>query len=168
MRSIIAHIVSFIVYILVQVLILKNLVLLDVSFCFLYVAFIVLLPVEVSPVMLMLTAFGMGFIIDVFYSSMGLHAFALVFMAFVRNYWLKAVTPQGGYDVGVAPVMAVFGATWFLIYAVPLIFIHHIILFFLEASGFENAGYTLLKVFGSLLFTSLVVLLLQMMASKRR
>jgi rod shape-determining protein MreD len=90
MRSSALNIIFFFVYVLVQVLILKNLVLFDVAFCFLYVAFILLLPVEMSPVALMFTAFGMGFLVDIFYSSMGLHAFALVITAYARNYWLMA------------------------------------------------------------------------------
>jgi hypothetical protein len=168
MRSSALNIIFFFVYVLVQVLILKNLVLFDVAFCFLYVAFILLLPVEMSPVALMFTAFGMGFLVDIFYSSMGLHAFALVITAYARNYWLGVITPQGGYDASVTPALAAYGAGWFLVYSIPLIFIHHATLFFLEAGGFDTTGFTIIKIFGSLLFTTLVVTLLQLMVPKRR
>lgn len=168
MRSTAINIVFFFVYVMAQVMILKNIVLFDVSFCFLYVAFILMLPVEMSAVALMLTAFGMGFLVDIFYSSMGLHAFALVITAFVRNYWLGAITPQGGYDVGTTPALAAYGPTWFLVYSIPLIFIHHATLFFLEAGGFDTPGFTIIKIFGSLLFTTLVVTLFQLMVPKRR
>ena len=40
--------VYFFIYLFVQVLILKKLVLFNTSFCFLYVAFILLLPIEIN------------------------------------------------------------------------------------------------------------------------
>jgi hypothetical protein len=168
MRAGIIHLILFFVYVLVQVLLLKNLVLFNVAFCFAYVAFILLLPVEISTVMIMLIGFSIGFTIDVFYSSMGLHAFTSVLTAYLRNYWLKVITPQGGYDVGVSPTLSTYGVSWFLVYFVPLVFIHLTMLFFLEASGFSMAGYTLLKIFASLLFTTLVVFLFQFMVPNRR
>lgn len=168
MRVGLIHLILFFVYVLAQVLLLKNIVLFNVAFCFVYVAFILLLPVEVSAVVLMLIGFVMGFTIDIFYSSMGLHAFASVITAYVRTFWLKAITPQGGYDVGATPNLSANGISWFLVYFVPLVFLHFSVLFFIEASGFSMTGYTLLKIFASLLFTTLVVFLLQSMIPKRR
>ena len=58
-RSGILQFVSFFIYVLVQALLLKNLVLFNTGFCFLYVAFILLLPIETSALVLM----SLGFII---------------------------------------------------------------------------------------------------------
>ena len=168
MRIGIIHLILFFVYVLVQVLLLKNLVLFNVAFCFVYVAFILLLPVEISAVMIMLIGFTIGFTIDIFYSSMGLHAFASVLTAYLRNYWLRVITPQGGYDVGASPNLATYGIGWFLVYFMPLVFIHLTILFFLEASGFSMAGYTLLKIISSLLFTITAMVLFQYLFFKPR
>jgi hypothetical protein len=168
MRTGLLYFILFFVYVLVQVLLLKNIVLFNVAFCFLYVAFIILLPVEISAVMMMLIGFAIGFTIDIFYSSMGLHAFASVITAFLRNYWLKLITPQGGYDVGAVPTLSQYGASWFLVYFIPLVFIHLTVLFFVEASGFSMAGYTLLKIISSVMFTALIIFLLQSMIPKKR
>ncbi len=167
-RSGITYFILFFVYVLAQVLILKNLVLFNSAFCFIYVAFILLLPVETSIVMLLLIGFALGFTIDIFYSSMGIHAFATVLTAYVRNYWLKAITPQGGYEVGMAPSLAANSFSWFLIYILPLLFVHLAVLFFVEASGFHLFGYTLLKILGSLIFTGIVLFLLQSLVPQRR
>lgn len=167
-RSGLVHIVLFFVYVLAQVIILKNLVLFDSAFCFLYVAFILLLPFELSATLTILVGFIVGFTIDIFYSSMGLHAFATVLMSYLRNYWLSVITPQSGYDVGNSPTIATNGVQWFLVYAIPLVFIHHFILFFLEASGFDMFWFTMLKIIGSLLFTMTVIILLQFLVPQRR
>jgi hypothetical protein len=167
-RSGIVHIVLFVVYVLVQAMLLKNLVLFDSAFCFLYVAFILLLPFELSTTLTILIGFLVGFSIDIFYSSMGLHAFATVLMSYLRNYWLSVITPQGGYDTGNAPTVATNGVQWFLVYAIPLVFIHHFVLFFLEASGFDMFWFTMLKIMGSVLFTMTVIIFLQFLVPQRR
>src|SRR6187431_954787 len=92
------QIIAFFVYLLYQVLILQNVVLFHTAFCFLYVLYLLSLPVETNPLILMLIGFLMGFMVDLFYESLGLHAFACVFIMYVRNYWLNSMTPQGGYD----------------------------------------------------------------------
>jgi hypothetical protein len=167
-RTGIIHIILFFVYVLVQVMVLKNLVLFDSAFCFLYVAFILLLPFELSATLTVLIGFLVGFTIDIFYDSMGLHAFATVLLGYARNYWLAVITPQGGYDSGNSPTITTNGIQWFLVYSIPLVFIHHFILFFLEASGFDLFWFTMLKIMGSLFFTMIVIIFLQLLVPQRR
>lgn len=155
------QIISFFIYLLYQVLILKNIVLFDTAFCFLYVAYLFFLPVESNPLALMLMGFTIGFSIDIFYDSLGLHAFACVFVMYLRNYYLSAITPQGGYDSSATPSIAANGMQWFLIYTGPLVFLHHAVLFFVEAGGFEMFWFTLWKIFTSTIFTTLVTVIVQ-------
>ena len=167
-RGAILTFISFFVYVLVQVLLFKNLVLFNTAFCFLYVIFILLLPVETNSLLLLLIGFIAGFTIDVFYDSLGLHALALVLVSYVRNYWLTTITPQGGYDSGASPTLASNGLQWFLVYTIPLLFIHHAVVFFVEASDFSLFWYTMLKVVTSLIFTITVMLILQYLSLDRR
>jgi hypothetical protein len=103
----------------------------------------------------------LGLLTDIFYDHAGMHAAATVAIAYLRNYWLAALNPQGGYDAGTQPTLANYGMIWFLSYALPLLFIHHVILFFIEAGGFGYVGLTMGKVFASLLFTGAVLILHQ-------
>lgn len=167
-RDILSAVVSFFVYLLYQVMILQNVVLFHTAFCFLYVLYLLLLPVETNPLALMGIGFVMGLTVDMFYDSIGLHAFACVLLMYVRNYWLNSVTPQGGYDSNATPSMALAGVQWFLIYSVPLIFLHHAVLFFIEVGGFSMFWFTLWKVITSTLFTTLVILIAQFLFPSRR
>jgi hypothetical protein len=167
-RSIIANVFSFIFYLLVQVLILKNLALFNVAFCFLYVLFLLALPVATNSLLLMAIAFLMGIGIDTFYDSLGLHAFAMVLIAYLRNYWLAIITPQTGYDTETSPLLETNGVQWFLVYATPLIFLHHFALFFLEAASFNLFWNTLLKVLSSTLFTLIAILIVQLITGSRK
>jgi hypothetical protein len=168
MRIGILQVLLFFVYLMAQVLLFKRLVLFNTSFCFLYVGFILLLPNETNNLVLMLVAFLLGFCVDIFYDSLGLHAFALVMVAYCRNYWLNAITPQGGYDSNMSPSLALNGLQWFLVYSLPLIFVHHAVLFFVEAGGFGLFWFTMLKIIASLLFTTSILVMLQYLSSPRR
>lgn len=153
--------IAFFIYLLYQVLILKNIVLFNTAFCFLYVAYLFFLPVESNPLFLMLVGFLMGFAVDIFYDSLGLHAFSCVLVMYIRNYWLTLITPQGGYDTNATPSIAINGIQWFLVYTFPLVFTHHAVLFFLEAGGFGMFWFTLWKAVTSSIFTTIVIIVVQ-------
>ncbi len=167
-RVSILQLISFFVYLLYQVMILQNVVLFHTAFCFLYIAFLLLLPVETNPMMLMGVGFVLGFAVDMFYESLGLHAFACVLIMYVRNYWLKNLTPQGGYDTSAIPSLAQNGLQWFVVYASPLVFLHHLTLFFLEVGGVEMFWFTLLKAIASTVFTLLAILIAQFLFPSRK
>lgn len=167
-RSGILVVVYFIVYLLAQVMLFKQLVLFNTAFCFVYIVFILLLPIQTNSTVLMFVAFLLGFSVDIFYDSLGLHALSLVLIAYVRNLWLSTITPQGGYDTGQGPTLAMNGLQWFIVYSLPLVFIHHFTLFFVEAGGFRLFWYTMSKVITSLMFTMTIILFLQYFSFKRR
>lgn len=167
-RAGILQFLSFFFYLILQVVLMKQLVLFNTAFCFFYVAFILFLPIETNILLLMLLGFVLGFGVDIFYDSLGMHAATLVFLGFLRNFWLGRITPQGGYDAGGGPTLAMNGLQWFIIYSLPLIFVHHTALFVIEAGGFRMFGYTLLKISASTIFTFTVILLLQYLLPGRR
>jgi hypothetical protein len=164
----ILQIISFFVYLFYQVLILQNVVLFHTAFCFLYVAYLLVLPVETNPLALMGIGFVMGFLVDLFYDSLGLHALACVLIMYLRNYWLNNLTPQGGYDSNDSPTLALNGLQWFLVYAGPLVLLHHSVLFFAEVGGFSMFWFTLWNIITSTLFTLLVILIAQFLFPGRR
>jgi len=160
-RSVVIQSISFFIYLLYQGLILKEIVLFNTAFCFLYVAYLLYLPVETKTLPLMLLGFLLGFGVDIFYDSLGLHAGASVLLCYLRNYYLNAITPQGGYDSNATPSISNNGIQWFLVYTIPMVLIHHVFLFFTEAGGFATFWFTLWKTIVSTLFTTLVTVIVQ-------
>lgn len=160
-------ILSFILYILVQVLFIKNLVLFDVALCFVYTGFLLLFPIDTSKIAFLLVGFVTGFVIDVFYDMPGVHAASCVLLAYTRPLWLRVVTPRGGYEDVEIPSVRILGLQWFVIYALPLLFVHHFVLFYAEAGGFHMFFFTLLKVLSSTIFSFVVVVIAQYLFYKR-
>src|SRR5258706_13916487 len=164
-RNLTVYIISFVAYVLAQVFF-KNLVLFNSGYCILYVVFILMKTIETSNLLLMIAGFAIGFIVDVYYNSLGLHAFTMVFIAYLRNYWLGTITPQGGYDPGAMPNLPSQGVQWFLVYTMPLVFLHNLILFLVESTG-TLFWYSMLKTISSLIFTMKLIVILQYLLQQR-
>ena len=157
----------FAVLVIFQITIGKTLVLFNVAFCFLYVLFILQLPVDAKSTSVILYAFAIGVIMDTAYNTGGMHASASVLIGFLRASWLKSLTPQGGYELNAVPSLSIGGITWFLGYAFPLIFIHHTLLFFLESYGFSFFWTTWNKAFMSSIFTTLLCMLILILFKRK-
>jgi len=157
--NLLSYFLYFIAFTLLQAIFFRNFILFNTAFCFIYVAFILLLPLETGPILLMLLGFIMGVTIDIFYSSLGLHAAACVLIAYLRPHWISMLTPKGGYEAGAQLSLGSMGFSWFLTYSFALIFIHHFALFYIEANGFQFFFFTFSKVFFSSLLTMTVVMI---------
>lgn len=158
--------IQFVLIILAQVLILNNIQLSGFINPYIYILFIITLPVKISRLLLLSIAFTTGFIIDLFTQTPGLHAAATVFIAFVRPYILNALAPRDGYDADELPTIGNFGLNWFLIYCSIIIIIHHLVLFYLEMFSFDQFFQTLLRVFISSIFTLFIIILSEYLFSK--
>ncbi|MEQ6119322.1 Rod shape-determining protein MreD [Reichenbachiella sp. MALMAid0571] len=148
------------IIILAQVFIFKDLILFGSAFCFFYVLIFFLLPIDTNPLMQIFFGFVVGLLIDTFYNTQGVHASAATFLMFVRPFWLNILSPGSGYGAADRINIRTQGFQWFLTFTYPLILIHCILLFFVEAYSFTNFWTTLAKGFYSSLFTLIVVLII--------
>src|ERR1700741_4452658 len=153
--DIIKNIARFAILVLAQGLVLNHVPLGPYFILFPYVMFILMLPFETPPVVILLASFVLGVSVDAFYDTQGMHAAACVLMGFSRVYILKLIAPREGYDASMKPTVQHMGATWFVSYAIILILIHHITFFYIEAFSFSEFFRTLLRSLASS-FASLV------------
>jgi len=166
-NEIFRNIIRFILLILVQVLIIKNIELGRFINPFIYVLFIVVLPFETPKWLLLLSAFVLGISVDMFYDTAGMHAAATVFMAYIRPSVLKLFSPRDGYEFGTQPTVQYLGLPWFLSYAGILISLHHLVLFFLEIFRFSEFFSTFFRVIISSVFTMLLVVTAQYLFNRK-
>ncbi|MBL7914856.1 MAG: hypothetical protein BWY67_01690 [Bacteroidetes bacterium ADurb.Bin397] len=156
----------FLILILVQVVVLNNVQFSGFINPFVYIMFIMMLPVRMPKTFLLLAAFLTGLVVDVFSNTMGMHAAACVFMAYVRPTVLRIMAPRDGYETESSPSVKELGFTWFLIYAATLTFIHHFILFYIEVFRFSEFFTTFLRVLLSSVATLLTIMISQYLFGK--
>lgn len=159
MNNYFKYIPLFFFLLLVQFVLMNNFIVFNYGFCFIYIAFILLLPVEMPAILLILVSFLMGITVDIYSNTLGMNAAASVFTAFIRPYILKLVTPKGGYDMNFRFSIYKLGVVWFLTYSFPLIFIHLFLLFALDASDLSMIFTVLARALVSTLITGLVLII---------
>jgi len=155
------NILRFSFFILLQVTIIRHLDLGPYFNPFLFVGAILMLPIRINKTLVLIIAFATGLIIDMFYNTMGMNAAACTFMAFCRPRVLKVFAPAGDYNGDATATVNSMGIRWMISYAGALIFIHHLVLFYLETFSLHDFFTTLLKVILSGVSTLILFLITQ-------
>lgn len=161
-------VIAFFLYLAVQVLFLKNMVIFGSIFCFLYVLYILLLPLEMKVIPLLLISFALGIGVDLFYDTMGIHTSSLLVVGFVRERWIKVLTPTGGYDDDLQPTFLNMGFGWFLTYSLPIILAHHFLFFLIESWGTDLFIPVVQKTVYSAIFVFIISIIVQLLFYRRR
>jgi len=151
----------FILLILSQVLLFSNIQFSGYINPYVYVMFILLLPIEIPSWLLLILSFALGLIMDFFSGSPGMHSSASLLAGFVRPYVLRLVSPRDGYEPNSEPSMITYGLRWFLVYTLLIVLVHHTALFYLEVFRFTDFFRTLLRVILSSFFTIVFIILIE-------
>ncbi len=156
-RQISRYFLQFLVLVLLQVFILNNVQLGGFVNPYIYILFIILLPVNTPKWLLLVLGFVLGISIDIFSHTPGMNSSATIFMAFIRPYVLEIVAPREGYDKDSSPRLKTYGFTWFLRYAFILVLAHHFVLFYIEVFRFSDFFLTFSRVILSTIFSTLLI-----------
>ncbi len=167
-RAIIINILRFIVLVFIQVFLLKNVTLYNLSTPYLYILFIILLPFETPNLVVFALAFILGLTIDAFYDTPGLHTAACVLLAFVRILFISITVQKEGFDNEPEPTLSIMGFRWFFTYVLILTLFHHLFLFNLEVFHISEIQYTLSRVVLSSIFTVFLILVSGLLFYKSR
>jgi len=155
------YILSFFLLVLLQVLILNNIQLGGFINPYVYILFILILPFNTPKWLLLILGFLLGFSIDLFTNTLGMHSSATVFIAFLRPFVLKIISPRDGYESETSPTVSFYGISWFIQYSTILVFAHHLILFYIEVFRFSDFFITLLRIILSSVLSLLIIFISQ-------
>lgn len=131
---------------ILQVLVINNIYVFDYLHPYLYVWILLMLPMSLPNWAILLSGFSLGLLMDLFQFTPGLHSSATVLVAFIRPFLVSIMFPKEGITGTLAPHINTFGFTKYFTYALLVVFIHHLALFFLEVFSFEELQQTLLRV----------------------
>lgn len=163
--EILKNILRFIVLIGLQVLVLNKIQLSVYLNPFLYVMFILSLPVETPRGWVLVLSFITGLTIDMFSDTLGLHTTACLFMGLLRPGLIKLISPREGSDY-FKPSLQYLGLPKYLVYAGTLVFVHHFILFFVEFLRFSELIQMFIKIIASSVFTLILIFISQQFFSR--
>lgn len=165
LRTVLTYLLSFSAYVLLQAATLNKLVIANSVFCFFYVGFILFLPIGSSRMLQLLLGFVTGIAIDIFGDSIGVHVITCTLIMFLRPYWLQIVLG----DIKEMPgFINIRGVTAFrlLVYLLPLVVIHHFLVFLLDAIGTDFRFAIILQTLFSAIFTVSVLMIIQLLSNR--
>ncbi len=156
----------FIVLVLAQVLILNQVHLGGYINPFIYILFVMLLPLHMPRYLLLISGFFLGLAVDIFSNSLGMHAAATVFIAFIRPFVIRSISNREE-DRQDYPGLKQNSFSWFLLYTIIMVFSHHLIFFYLEFFTFTHFLATFLRVVLSSVFSVFIIVLSQFLIFRK-
>ncbi|MEM7571726.1 MAG: hypothetical protein AAF433_02445 [Bacteroidota bacterium] len=117
----------------------------DVLFIYIYPLFILMLPIQMFRPFVIALGFLMGLGVDLFYDTLGMHAAAGTFAAYLRPAIFNMVRPMNGYNIKFGPVPQDLGWPWFLRVLLLLLALDLFIFFGAQAFAPQFIGQVLLK-----------------------
>lgn len=148
--------VYFVALVLLQVLVLNNIHFLRLATPFLYLYFILKLPVGYTSSKVVFLSFLIGITIDAFSNTPGMHAAACTLAGFTRHLVIKLYKGEDLPD-NTYPSFLSFGYGGFLKFTLTVVLIHHLTLFLLEAMTLFDPLFLLIRIVSSMLMTTLLV-----------
>lgn len=170
---VIRQIFRAVLILLVQVLVLKRISLSSAWLwqngdIFLYPVIILLFPFRMSRHYALMLGFLTGLVIDVFYDTIGVHAFALTAMTYARSLLLASLEPRGGYQLAMSPTHYSMGLNWLLTFTSLSVLIHVFLYYTAEIFTFVYIGKILLRTVITFVLSMVVIMGYHMLFNPRK
>lgn len=132
-----------------------------------YPLFIAIMPFNYNIFSVLTISFILGFTIDIFSNTFGLHASAALTTAILRPTLYKYFSPRDGYDNLKQPTILDMGFRWHFMTFGSLLLIHHLWFFGLESFRIDEVFTIVKKTFLSGVITLVLCFTLQYIFFKK-
>ena len=170
MSILVKNIIRFILFIFVQVFILNQIPPLhNLVTPYIYLLFILWLPFKMGRRTQMILAFALGFTLDSFTKTYGLHTVPCVLIAYLRPFLINLlITRESAENNYHEPSIKSMGFTPYFTYVTILVFIHHTVLFFLQALQTGGYFYFLVKALLSTAISLVLILITELIFVRKQ
>ncbi len=150
----------FLGLVVLQIFVLNGMNFLGYATPFIYIYFIIKLPVDISKNALIILSFALGFVIDIFCNTPGVNAGASLLIGFLRPYLIRALVTLDPAE-NREPSSYLFGISPFLRYVAIMVLIHHTTLLALESFSLFNFATLLLRIILCSVFTFILIWIIE-------
>lgn len=157
----IAFLARALILVVLQVVLFNNLTLFDISRPFPYILAILYLPIRMSRWQGILLSFVLGYIVDVFNYSYGIHASASLLMYFLRDFYLHTILNTTEKSAGEEPHLSTLGTSSFLLYVSGMVFIHQLTIVSLDILSISRILIILVNTIVNTVFTLILIMIIE-------
>ena len=170
MNSLLKNIARFILFLLIQIIILNEVPPLHRFITpYIYFLFLLWLPFGTSRLVMTLLGFVLGYTLDLFMNTPGLHAAACLLVGYIRPTVLNLLLAQeASEEINKEPSIGTMGWGPYVFYLFILTFVHHFYLVLLEWLQFGSFTYFIGKVFATSLISILLIISVELITNRRK
>lgn len=153
--------IYFLVFVLLQVLVVNNIRLFGIVTPFIYIYVLLKMPIDMSRTSEIAISFLLGFAIDLFSNTYGMHAAACSFIGFIRTPILERFVDMKDLPDGSIPSYRLFGFGKFIRFVLLMVTLHHIALFLIESFSLFQPWRMMVRMSLSIVLSFLLILVLE-------
>ncbi len=168
MNNIVKSFLLFILLIFFQITIFNQIHIVQTMNISIYILFLLWLPYKTPRWLLLLVGFAIGYIIDAFSNTGGIHAAASVLIAYFRPYFINLITNKYEIEYAKYPSINTIGLRAYIYYLLFFIFIHNFSVFYLELFHLKNFFYHLLLISLNTITTFIICLIIELLFRKSK
>ncbi|MDR0823711.1 MAG: rod shape-determining protein MreD [Prevotella sp.] len=162
----IKYVILFVLLVLLQVVVFNRISFLGYGVPFIYIYFVIKLPIGTNRSFSVFLGFLIGFIIDIFCYTPGINAAATTFIGFLCRPLQGLFFMTDDYEEQ-TPSLSLLGSA-FMKYAILMVIIHHVILISIESFSYFNLKILLLRIGISTILTSLLIFAFEGFSLKKK
>ncbi|MDR3137928.1 MAG: rod shape-determining protein MreD [Tannerellaceae bacterium] len=157
----------FVFCVALQAFIFSQVYILRVITPFFYLYFLLKLPFGLARSYVLLLGFLIGWVIDLFGNTSGMHAAACTVAGFVRPYIISGLFEKNLPDESI-PSYQNFGYKRFILYVLFFVSVHHVTLAIVESVAFPSLGFFCLRIFINTIVTASVLCVAELFSLKKK
>jgi len=149
-------------YLILQIGLFGKMVLFDFAVPHIYVMFLIMLPMRINLSFSLLIAFIFGLLYDIFTTSaaIGVGSFSAVLLIALREAWIVLSVPRIYYNSREDLNLSLIPFNQFILFFLPLLFMHQFSYYLMDAFGFDNFGSVILHSIGGTIYTGIFCILI--------
>lgn len=165
-KSVFSYILLFVVLVFLQALLMNHIVLFNSAVCFVFIYFIIKLPLNVPPNLLLTLGFLLGLSVDMLSDTPGLNALCCTILASLKRPVFFAYEQHDDKKRAISPAIGTIGFFNFCKYILSMSAIYCLMAFMVEYIEFTDILGILIKSGASTLFTFSVMLAIDSLVYK--
>lgn len=162
------HLLRAVLLVAIQVILFNKLTLFDIARPFPYLLVLLYLPIRMPRWQGLVLAFLLGFTIDIFNYSYGIHASACLIVFFMRDFYLHTILGVTEESNGEEPHLHTVGPSTFLLYLAGMVFIHHLSISILDVLSWSDTLIIVLRSLVNTFFTLILLIIVEIIFFYKR
>lgn len=161
-------VILFLALLLAQVLICNHILLFGVAVPFVFIYFIIRMPIDMNVSLLLTLSFLMGLGVDIFSDTAGMNALACTITAMSRRRIFFSYVLKDDKSATITPSIGTIGAGSYLRFLATTVALYCLLIFSIEYFSISNVEEILIKTVASAALTTVLLLAVDSLTSARR